>query len=249
MTHLKFLLASRLRLRVNMAGFFLAGLTFSGAVMAQSVETGVSDLKQQIVSLAKSYEGQGDPDQSKQKTIEVLVDALVAHAPMPPVKERIPLLAGAWKQVWGPYDYRNDNGGVDPILGVHEIYQVIFADGYYYNVSPLYPKGDVGREQIGLLRGEFRLDPKDPNALRVKFTAYPGVKPRPTQTNLWDLAAVAESGCLQNAITIVPSWVVRFFFGGGKLEEVYTDTDLRILYGSNGKVGARRSIYVMTRVR
>ncbi len=215
---------------------------------ASTHEETVSGLKKRILSLAKAYEGKGDPDQSKQKTIEVLVQKLIQENPMLPVADRISILAGTWKQVWGPYDYRNDDGGVDPKLGVNEIYQVIFADGYYYNVAPYYPNEDRGREQIGLLRGEFKLDSDDSNALRVQFTKYPGVEPRPTNLNIWELAALAENDKLENEVTIVPTWIVKLFFGGGKLEEIYTDQDVRILYGSKGKKNARRSIYVMTRV-
>lgn len=207
-----------------------------------------ANLKTKILTLAKSYSGQGDSDQSKQKSLEVFVNQLVKESPMPPVNERIPLLAGTWKQVWGPYEYRNDDGSVDPKLGVNEIYQVIFADGYYYNVAPYYPNENKSREQIGLLRGEFKLDKEDPNGLRVEFTNYPGVEPRPAGINIWNLAALAEAGQLQNEVTIVPTLIVKLFFGGGKLEEVYTDQDMRILYGSKGKKDSRRSLYVMTRV-
>lgn len=223
-------------------------LLISPLSFANTKEESVDDLKSQILEMAKSFEGQGDPDQSKQNTLEPLVEKLIQANPMPPVKDRISTLAGAWKQVWGPYDYRNDAGGVDPKLGVKEIYQVVFADGFYYNVAPYYPNENINEEQIGLLRGEFKLDASDPTGLRVKFTDYPGVDPRPTGMEIWELAAIAEAGQLQNKVTIVPSWIVKFFFGGGKLEEVYTDKDMRILYGSKGKPGARRSLYVMTRM-
>jgi hypothetical protein len=216
--------------------------------LAQASSTEVESLKQQIFELAKSYQGQGDPDQSKQKSIEPLVEKLIRLSPMPPIKDRIAILEGAWKQVWGPYDYRNDAGGVDPKIGVAEIYQVVFADGYYYNVSPYYPKGDRSQEQIALLRGEFKLDSKDPNGLKVKFTKYPGVDVRPTNMEIWELAAIAEAGKLENEITIVPTWIVKLFFGGGKLEEVYTDEDMRILFGTSARPEARRSLYVMVRV-
>ncbi len=214
---------------------------------ASGVDKDIAELKNEILAIAKSYEGQGDPDQAKQKTIDPLVEKLVALKPMPPVKDRISILAGAWKQVWGPYEYKNNDGSVDPTIGIYEIYQVVFADGYYYNVAPYYPGEDKSKEQVGLLRGEFKLDSTDANGLNVKFTDYPGVDPRPTNTNIWELAALAESGQLQNEITIVPSFIVKLFFGGGKLEEVYTDEDVRILYGTAAKAGSRRSLYVMTR--
>ncbi len=207
------------------------------------------EIKQKIFHLAESYEGQGDPDQSKQRSLDILVQKLIKQNPMPPVKDRISVLAGAWKQVWGPYDYRNDEGGIDPKIGVKEIYQVVFADGYYYNVAPYYPDGDQSREQISLLRGEFRLDSTDANGLRVKFTKYPGVESRPVDVNLWDLPLLAESGSLENRITIVPTWIVRLFFGGGKLEEVYTDHDMRLLYGSKRNSESRKFLYVMKRVQ
>lgn len=218
-------------------------------VVASPSDNGVELLKAQILTLAKSYEGQGDPDQSKQKTLEPLVARLIELKPMPPVADRISTVSGVWKQVWGAYDYRNEKGGVDPKLGVKEIYQVVFADGYYYNVAPFYPDKNKNREQVGLLRGEFSLDPEDSNVLLVKFTDYPGVEPRPMGVHIWDLAAIAEAGQLQNEITIVPRWLVKLLFQRGKLEEVYTDHDLRILYGSNIKPNARRFLYIMSRIK
>jgi hypothetical protein len=84
--------------------------------------------------------------------------------------------------------------------------------------------------------------------LQVRFTDYPGVEPRPSDVELWELPALAEAGPLENEIVVVPSEVVKTSFGGGKLEEVYTDHDLRILYGTSATDSARRSLYVMTRV-
>lgn len=207
------------------------------------------NVKQEILELAQSYTGQGDPDLAKQRTLEALVQRLVALSPQPPVKNRLMLLSGAWKQVWGPYDYRNEKRGVDPSLGVNEIYQVVFKEGYYYNVAPDFKKGDKAKERIGLLRGEYKLDPRNEDLLRVKFTDLYGVKVRPTDKHLWDLPALAESGRLENRKTVIPSFIVKLFFGGGALREVYTDEDMRILYGSNGKDFNKEFIYVMTRVK
>lgn len=213
-------------------------------------QTEISSLKKQIVSLAESYAGQGDPDFSKQKSLEFLVNQLIAKNPMTPVKDRLALLNGVWKQVWGPYDYRNDDRrGIDPELGTEEIYQVVSKEGYYYNVSPLYKNGDRGKERIGLLRGEFSLDEKESDKLNVKFTRYPGVKPRPRGVNIWELAAQAEAGTLNNEITIVPTIIVRLFFNSGSLREIYTDSDLRLVYGSSNKADSKPSLYVMTRVQ
>jgi len=204
--------------------------------------------KAEIVSLAQSFSGQGDPDFSRQEALEPLIEELLALSPQPPVKERLEYLYGTWKQVWGPYDYRNDDRGVDPELGTDEIYQSVFEGGYYYNVSPLYKNGDRSQVRVGLLRGEYKLDEENPNALSVRFTRYPGVRGRPdASVNLWDLAPLAEAGELEDQISIVPTWIVRLFFRGGALNEIYTDHDLRLLYGSNDRVFKKAALYVMIR--
>jgi hypothetical protein len=145
------------------------------------------------------------------------------------------------------YDYRNKKRGIDPNLGIDEIYQVVSKDGYYYNVSPLYKGGDRSRERIGLLRGEYELDATQQNRIRVHFTRYPGLEKRPTDRPIWVLAKETEKSSLPDEITIVPTWIVWLFFGGGALDEVYTDGDMRIAYGSDNR-GNARSLYVMTRV-
>ena len=225
---------------------FLISLLFLSVAFADApVEVG--ELKRRIFALAESYKGQADPDYSRQKSLDVLVKELLLAAPQPPVRERIDVLAGVWEQVWGPYDYRNDNRGIDPELGIEEIYQVISADGYYYNVSPLYKNGDRTQERIGLLRGEFRLDDQNADVLRVQFTDYPGMSRRPSDLNLWELPPLEEAGALPNRVVIVPSTIVRAFFGAGALREIYTDADMRLAYGSRGEGYDREALYVMKR--
>jgi hypothetical protein len=142
----------------------------------------VSMIKSEIVSLAESLAGQGDPDFSKRKAFDPLIRKLLLTNPQPPLKDRLPVVFGAWKQIWGPYDYRGNSRGVDPEIGVDEIYQVVFPGGYYYNVTPLYKGGDRARERIALLRGEFRLDPEHPDVFLVRFTRYPGLRASETIT-------------------------------------------------------------------
>jgi hypothetical protein len=209
----------------------------------------VDQLKLEIIDLAQSFSGQGDPDFSRQQALEVLVNELIRLSPQPPVEQRLGLLYGVWKQVWGPYDYRNSGRGVDPSIGTDEIYQVIFPEGYYYNVSPNYPEGNRAQERVSLLRGEFKLSTRSDNELDVRFTEYPGVDPRPQGVSLWELPAAAESGQLENRITIVPTWIVKLFFSPGSLEEVYTDDDLRILYGKTSTNFREKYIYIMTRIQ
>lgn len=238
-----------------MSKLFFIGVLFFSMMCSLPVSanakanSSIEDLKAQILHLAQSYQGMADPDQTLQKSLDVLVEQLVQQTTVLPVKDRIELIAGAWRQVWGPYDYRNDDGGVDPTLGVKEIYQVVSKNGYYYNIAPYYPKGDTSKEQISLLRGEYVLDTQNLNVLNVKFTDYPGVDPRPANTNIWELAELAESGTLPNKIVIVPSEIVKIAFAGGSLEEIYTDQDLRLLYGRKNPPSIRRFLYVMARVK
>ena len=209
-----------------------------------SVARPVAAIKADILKLSQSYIGQGDPDFSRQRALDVLVAELLAVAPQPPVKARLDLLAGPWYQVWGPYDYRSDDRGtVDPKITVDEIYQVVFREGYYYNVNPV-----RGKDRIALLRGEYKLVPGYPDMLAVRFTRFPGNKGRPEDIPLWELAALAEAGKLPDKTTIVPGFIVRWFFGGGALREVYTDADMRITYGGDS-VDDRTDehIYIMTR--
>ena len=65
---------------------------------------------------------------------------------------------------------------------------------------------------------------------------------------VWELAALAEKGELPAKTTIVPTIIVRLFFGGGYLREVYTDEDIRITYGGD-HVSKRTDefVYIMTR--
>jgi hypothetical protein len=75
------------------------------------------------------------------------------------------------------------------------------------------------------------------------------MKNRPTERAIYDYVDEAERDQLPSQITIVPSFLVKLFFGGGTLREVYTDQDLRILYGSNGKEFKNQYLYIMTKVK
>lgn len=210
----------------------------------------VSDLKRKILTLANRYSGQGDPSGEIQRTIEPYVNKLIALCPQAPVAKRLPLLRGTWKQVWGPYDYRRDGRGVDPTLDTKNIYQVIFAEGFYYNVTKLTLKNRKTSKSnpIGLLKGRYRLVNDQPNSLQVRFIKYPAITKVPQGTSWWDLPALLENGIITADFNVVPQLIVKLFFGGGFLREVYTDKDLRILYSDNDKQFKQPYLYVMARI-
>jgi hypothetical protein len=214
-----------------------------------SVHQEIKDLKKQIVSTAQKYQGLGDPDFKIQNELEPLVAKLLTLEPQPTVVNRLPLIFGIWKQVWGPYEYRKNDRSVDPTLNPKEIYQVVSADGFYYNVSPNMDPKSQKEKNINYLRGEYSLSKKDPNGLDVKFTKFIGMKTRPVEKAIYQYVDEAERNQLPEQLTIVPKLVVRFFFGGGTLREIYTDDTLRILYGSNGKEFKKQYLYIMTRVK
>ena len=72
-------------------------------------ERSVEQIKQELVNLAYSYQGQGDPDYAIQSELQVLVDELLAANPQPAIEERLNLLHGTWYQVWGAYEYRRND--------------------------------------------------------------------------------------------------------------------------------------------
>lgn len=208
----------------------------------------VEALEDRILATASRYTGQGDPDRSIQRELERLVADLLEEAPQPSVRDRLPLLYGAWKQVWGPYAYRRNDRGVDPRLDVDQIYQVVFSGGYYYNVNPQLKGGRPTK--IVLLRGEFKLDDADVNSLSVRFTNLRSAPLElPTGLELIDLPALSESRRLPGEKTTLPSFLVRAFFGGGTLREVYTSPRLRLTFGTGSDGSVNDSLYVLERVK
>lgn len=230
------------RMRRNSFCLLVVSLWLHGAAAADT-----PDLEQALIAEARKHQGKPDPDLRIQHQLEPLVDALLRARPVPPLKARLPLLYGNWQQVWGPYDYRNDQRGLDPRLDPSAIYQSVFPGGYYYNVTPLRDREGRPTDRIGLLRGEYQLSPERPDSLKVRFTSYRGHRGVPSGLNLLQLPSLAEADQLPDRITIVPTLIVRLFFGGGYLREVYTDADLRITYGSGVGGQEQEYLYVMTR--
>jgi len=226
----------------------ILSVIFSVSATANYFED-VDALKQNIINTAQKYEGQGDPDFKIQKELEPIVQRLLLLNPQPKAKDRLHLLYGVWKQVWGPYEYRKNNRGVDPTLDPKEIYQVISPEGFYYNVSPNLDKKSRKEKNINYLRGQYILSKSDPNGLDVKFTKFIGMSKRPLDRAIYDFVDEAQRDQLPNQITVVPRLIVKYAFGGGTLREIYTDENLRILYGSNKDEFKNQYLYIMTKIK
>lgn len=217
--------------------------------ISASVDEEVKLLKEVIVKTAEKYQGEGDPDFKIQRELEPFVEKLLTLAPQSKVVDRLPLLFGVWTQVWGPYEYRKSDRSVDPTINPKEIYQVISPEGFYYNVSPNMNPKSKAEKNINYLKGRYVISKQDPNGLDVKFVKFIGMKNRPTEKPIYQYVDEAERNQLPSQITIVPRPIVKLFFGGGTLREIYTDEDLRILYGSNNKEFKNQYLYIMTRVK
>lgn len=198
----------------------------------------VNELKTQILSLAKSYEGQTDPDGLKTRTLNALINQLVAKGPARSMTEKAQTAVGAWHQVWGPYFY-NDAiktlQAIDPKL----IYQIVSANGTYTNVGVYHL---LGLKVIGLLKGQYEIEDAK---LSVQFTQNGIVsEPVPRGYTIADLPALYEQGHLDvfHFPSVLPPVGIR-----GGLREVYVDDTLRITYGTQvGKAG--EALYVLERV-
>ncbi len=225
--------------------------TTDSQMEALSMTLDVEELKAEILALASEYgrlaleEREGDETLEKQNSLVPLVNRLIALNPQPPASERISTIAGVWRQVWGPYNYRSEERIVTDEFKVDEIYQVVFEEGYYYNVSP---SKFFFFEYISLLRGEFSISETKPNGLDVRFTNLDFNFTRPKNAPIWELAALAESKDLPRPFNIFPDHIVENNFEGGTLNEVYTDETLRILYGTSEGSFKVPFIYIMERV-
>jgi len=225
---------------------FLSLFVYRTSIYSQPISQSREDLKKNILLLAEKYQGTGDPDLQKQKELEGLVKQLLIVSPQEPVSKRLDLIEGSWQQIWGPYDYSSDNRGVEPSIDVKNIYQVVFKDGYYYNVNPNPLKKEL---TIGLLRGEYWLDTERENVLNVKFTKFNVVRGCPGNgIGYLELPFLSETKQISNEFWFIPGFVVRLFFGGGSLREVYTDKDIRITYGSEQNDLNKNFIFILKRV-
>jgi hypothetical protein len=139
---------------------------------------------------------------------------------------KIPLVKGAWRQIWSDFPYP---GPSFIKMDARQIYQVVTADGYYYNLGDNRALGVFGI--TGVLRGSYR---PEGTKVVVQFTKSAfrfGTLGK--SEDLYELAEGLESG--ERFSLSLP--------GGGKapkgpvgisgtLENVYCDADLRVDVGT-----------------
>lgn len=203
------------------------------------------EIKSEILTVARSFQGQGDPDFSKQAKLDGLVKELLSVSP-PQVRvaDRLNLLTGAWKQVFGPYVF-NSSRGTTRLIDADNIYQIIKPNGVYFNVArtPF-----LGKSLTTVFEGQYKVIGEETlSAQFVKMTLLWGAQASPQA--YVGLPDKIMAGTAPNVIKI-PGFLSRSVMNQkGTLKEVYTDADLRLMYGSTDDGVLKDFVYVLQRVK
>lgn len=157
--------------------------------------------------------------------LQPLVDKLARHFGTRSAASKVPLVAGAWHQIWSDFPYPGT-----PLVKMdpRQVYQVVSPDGHYYNLGD--ERALLVLPTTGILRGAWELDGQ---ALRVHFTdvgfRFGRLK---RNTDLVGMADDLESGALSKLGLpgggAAPKGPVGIY---GSLETLYVDADLRIERG------------------
>lgn len=212
----------------------------NGAFAARSAQ----EVKSEIMAVARTYQGQGDADFSRQAKIDALVNELVAASPQVRVTDRLSLLTGSWKQVFGPYVY-NRSRSANRLLDAENIYQVIKPNGVYYNIArtPF-----LGKSLTAVFEGQYKvLSDTTLSAQFVKMTVLWGA-PK-TAAEYVALPEQIAAGTAPHVLKIPGFLTKSLLKQKGLLREVYTDADLRIMYGSTESGVLHDYVYVLQRVK
>ncbi|QLY26628.1 PAP/fibrillin family protein [Bdellovibrio sp. KM01] len=196
----------------------------------------VTELKQQILEISHAAQGEYDGDDNSAEVraqLDPLVTELVSLVPARTETEKLPQVVGSWQQVWsdGP-------GGGVPGAGAlaNAVFQVVFPDGYYWNVAK---NKFAGIEAMGFLRGKFAIDT---DKLNIEFTKSVG-SPKwvAAGTESYLLAMRAEVGTYDKIPTPGPIGKKGF------LANTYVDEDIRICTGGGDDFGTGTYLYVLER--
>ncbi len=199
----------------------------SAAAVTASLTPGqIAALKAQIRAIALANIDQTNNLTAVRSELDPLVAQLAASFGTPSATSTLPLVAGAWRQIWTDFPYPTVSFlQSEPT----ETYQVVSADGYYYNLGD--EEAASFAPVTGVLRGSYTPDGRQ---LDVQFTKV-GFRfgSLSSGESLVELATNLESGA---------QWYLPIPGGGaapsgpvgisGTLETVYVDEDLRLTIGT-----------------
>jgi hypothetical protein len=202
-------------------------------------------VKSQLRNLSKQY--QGDCNQQVNNTIrpqlDTLVDQLLSLTPYRTEKEYLPLVLGGWQQIWadGPTGPPPGSGGPVICTVSSQIYQVVYQDGYYWNLSKNIINGKVS---TGYLRGEYQLQGND-DPLSIVFTQQTGTTHFPfSGTPLKFLTDQAEDGLFDAGN--MEGYPVG---STGTLANIYVDDDFRVVHGTAPQYPGQTFLYILNRTQ
>lgn len=186
----------------------------------------LADTKQALRALALQNMDRTDNQREVRAQMYPLITKLAAHFGDQPAKRKLPLVVGAWRQLWSDYPYpKTPFVRMDP----SQIYQVVSPNGHYWNIGDELAGGLIGL--TGVLRGAFE---SSGNRLRIRFTKVGFRLGRLRRTDdLLKFANALESGRLFYAPVpgggVAPHGPINI---RGTLETIYVDSDLRIERGT-----------------
>jgi hypothetical protein len=182
--------------------------------------------KQALRALANANMNRTDNAAEIRAQAQPLVDKLARHFGARSAQQKLPLVQGAWRQLWTDFPYPMTSFlTMDP----SQVYQVVSASGHYWNIGDEKALGFVGL--TGVLRGAFT---PSGTKINLQFTNIGFRFGRLSKGD--DLVALADG--LESGD--------RFYLplpGGGKapngpvgikgtLETLYVDADLRVDQGT-----------------
>lgn len=203
----------------------------------QVLDTRVQQLKQQILQITLNAEAKTRNVAQVRKTLDPLIAELVSLVPSRTEGEKLVQVIGAWQQVWtdgveifqGPQPGRFD---------LSDVFQVVFPNGYYYNIAR-YQR--PGIDWTVFIRGSFVVQPE---SLNVTFTKYVyGNGWLFTGSDLLYQALRAEAGAFDAQPFNPPNNPVGL--PQLPLSNIYVDNDFRLLQAGSGP---RSSLFVLVRV-
>lgn len=198
----------------------------------------IQELKKEILDIAFTAQGTYDSDDNDpevRERLDPLVDELVSLAPVKTEFEKLADVIGTWYQVWS--DGPSGNPGAGALAD--SIWQVVFPEGYYWNVS----RSQNGTFQsMGYLRGIFAVNA---NNLTIEFTKSV-FSPQWSFAEPTRQAMLAEFGSFDTHPTPYPPNTSPLG-KKGYLANVYVDEDLRICRGGGADFGSGTYLYILER--
>ena len=193
-------------------------------------------LKKAILKVAQRAQGECDDqdnDPRVRQVLDSLTQRLVALTPERSETEKLPQVLGVWQQIWSDAPFTSIPGAC---FDADEIYQVVFEDGFYYNIAEVtFP----GQTSVGFTRGEYAA--RD-SFLSVRFTnsisVFGVIEDFP---DLTDASLRVESG------EITPDFTRPTADEDFMLVNVYVDDQLRVV-ADNPQLSEAESIFVLERV-